>query len=233
MRRPLTEKRADGYNKPKAGDKMNWLDKIERKMGRHYIPNLMKYLCIIMAGLFILKYLPGLNSAYSLLRFDRARILQGEVWRVITFIFLPPDYSLIGVILSLYFYYFLGTALESRWGSARFNLYYLLGVIGNIVSGFILGYATNTYLNTSLLLAFAIYYPDFQFLLFFFLPIKVKWIGWLAAAGLIYELIVGTWPMRAALLFSLLPVAVFFGKQGWLQLKMDIRKLQFRMKMRK
>ena len=212
---------------------MNWLDKIERKMGRHYIPNLMKYLCIIMAGMFVLEYLPGLRSAFSLLYFDRARILRGEIWRVITFVFLPPNYSLIGVILSLYFYYFLGTALESRWGSARFNLYYLLGVVGNIVSGFILGFATNAYLNTSLLLAFAIYYPEMEFLLFFFLPVKAKWFGYLAAAGLIYGFIVGTWPARLALVFSLLPVAVFFGKQGWLQLKMDVRKLQYRWKTRR
>lgn len=204
---------------------MNWLDKMERAMGRFYIRDLMKYLCIAMLGVFILEYLPLPNSAWMMLYFDRDLILQGQIWRVITFIFLPPTGSLLWILFSLYFYYFLGTSLERHWGSARFNLYYLIGIVGNIISGFLTGTATNTYLNTSLLLAFAVLYPEMQFTLFFFLPVKVKWIGWAWGAYLVYQLIVMPWTYKAALIFSFLPFVLFFGKQAYLQAKMDIRRL--------
>ena len=69
---------------------MKWLNAIERKIGRHYIPNLMKYLVLAMAGVFILEYLPLPRSAYQFLMFDRAAVLRGEIWRVITFISCPP-----------------------------------------------------------------------------------------------------------------------------------------------
>lgn len=205
---------------------MGLIDKLERKMGRHYIPQLMKYLCVAMLGVFILDYLPMLSSASAFLYFNRARILRGEIWRVITFVFLPPDSSILWILFSLYFYYFLGTTLENRWGSARFNIYYALGVLGNILAGFISGYATNEYLNLSLFLAFATYYPYFEFTLFFVLPVKVRWIGLLDAALLIYQFLIGSWAMRLSLVLSLLPYFLFFGKQAYLQLKMDVRRLK-------
>ena len=203
----------------------NWLNQLERRIGRHYIPNLMKYLVFAMAGVFILEYLPLKQSVWMLLYFDRDLILHGEIWRLITFIFLPPTGSLIFIFISLYFYYFLGTSLENHWGGARFNIYYGIGILGNILGGFLTGVATNSYLNTSLLLAFAVLYPEMEFTLFFILPVKVKWIGWAWGAYLIYQLIVDPWPYKAALVLSFLPFLLFFGKQAWLQLRMDFRRL--------
>ena len=81
---------------------MEWLNKIERKMGRHYIPDLMKYICLAMLGVFILDYLPLNQSASALLAFNRARIFQGEIWRIITFIFLPPESSIIWILKELW-----------------------------------------------------------------------------------------------------------------------------------
>lgn len=205
---------------------MNWLNKLERKIGRHYIPDLMKYLCFAMLGVFILECLPLARSAWYLLYFNRDLILRGEIWRLITFIFLPPNSSIIWILFSLYFYYFLGTALEHQWGSARFNIYYAIGILGNIVSGFIMGVATNEYLNLSLLLAIAVLYPDYEIMLFFFLPVKMRWIGWAWGAYLIYQLVVMPLPYKLSLVFSLLPFVLFFGKQAWLQLRMDVRRIQ-------
>lgn len=205
---------------------MNLLDQLERRMGKCYISNLMKYLCIGMLGVFILDYLPLPRSAYQLLYFNRALILRGQVWRLVTFIFLPPTGSIIWILFSLYFYYFLGSSLESQWGSRRFNLYYLMGILGNIAAGFIVGYATNEYLNLSLLLAFAVLYPEMEFRVFFILPVKVKWIGLLDGAYLIYLLLVYPLPYKVGIVFSMLPFLLFFGKSAWLQLRMDARRLQ-------
>ncbi|MBQ4075681.1 MAG: rhomboid family intramembrane serine protease [Clostridia bacterium] len=205
---------------------MKWLNAIERKIGRHYIPNLMKYLVLAMAGVFILEYLPLPRSAYQFLMFDRAAVLRGEIWRVITFIFLPPNASLFWIIFSLYFYYFLGSSLESQWGSARFNIYYLFGIIGNVIAGFITGYATNEYLNLSLLLGFAALFPNMEFMLFFFLPVKVKWIGLVDGLFLIYQLIMVPWPNKIALVASMLPFILFFGRDAWLMIRMEYRRIR-------
>ncbi len=204
---------------------MNWLNKLERRLGRHYIPNLMKWLCLAMLGVFVLEYLPLQRSAWYLLYFDRDLILQGQVWRLITFIFLPPTGSILFILLSLYFYYFLGTSLENQWGSARFNIYYAIGVLGNILAGFLTGAATNSFLNTSLLLAFALLYPDMEILLFFFLPVKMRWIGGAWGLYLLYQLIVVPWVYKLSIVLSFLPLVLFFGKQAWLQVRMDGRRL--------
>ena len=205
---------------------MKWLYAIERKMGRHYISDLMKYLVIAMAGVFILEFMPLPRSAFQVLRFDRAAILQGQIWRIFTFILLPPTGSIFWIVISLYFYYFLGSTLEHQWGSARFNLYYLIGVIGNIISGMITGYATNEFLNLSLLLAFAALYPDTEFMLFFFLPVKAKWIGLIDGLFLIYQLIILPWQYKLTIVISMLPFLLFFGGQAWLLLRMEYRRLR-------
>lgn len=202
---------------------MKWLNAIERKMGRRYIPDFMKYLCIAMAGVFILEYLPLSKSAYDLLMFKRTAILQGEIWRVITFIFLPPTASPLWIVISLYFYYFIGVSLEEKWGGARFNLYYLFGVITNIIAGFITGFATSKYLNLSLLLAYAVIFPNDVIHLFFILPVQMKWLGVAYGVLMTIQLITVPWVEKASLLLSLLPVLLFFGDQLWYQLRMTFR----------
>ncbi len=86
------------------------------------------------------------------------------------------------IAFSLYFYYLIGTALEREWGSFWFDVYYFCGAIGTVIAGFITGSATNYYLNMSLFFAFAALYPNFQVLLFFFIPIKIKWLAYVDAA---------------------------------------------------
>ncbi|MBQ8136214.1 MAG: rhomboid family intramembrane serine protease, partial [Clostridia bacterium] len=170
---------------------MRLIDQLERKLGRFYIRGLMKYICFGMAGIYVLDlffYTSGI-SASAFLAFDRDLILRGQVWRLVSFILIPPSSSPIFILLSLYFYYFLGTTLENQWGSRRFNLYYLIGIIGADIGGMVLGYNTNEYLNLSLFLTFACLYPDQEILLFFILPVKVRYIGYVDAAFLIYRLL--------------------------------------------
>ena len=207
---------------------MRLIDQLERKLGRFYIRGLMKYICFGMAGIYVLDlffYTSGI-SASAFLAFDRDLILRGQVWRLVSFILIPPSSSPIFILLSLYFYYFLGTTLENQWGSRRFNLYYLIGIIGADIGGMVLGYNTNEYLNLSLFLTFACLYPDQEILLFFILPVKVRYIGYVDAAFLIYRLLIGTWPMRLCLVASLLPFILFFGKDAYLMARYDIRRFK-------
>ncbi len=132
------------------------------------------------------------------------------------------------IFFTLYFYYLIGTALENRWGSRRFNLYYLIGILGADLGGMLTGYGTSHYLNLSLFLAFACLYPDFEILLFFVLPVKIKYIAYLDAAYLAYRLFFLSWAGRGSVLLSFLPFFLFFGEDLFFRAKRLTWKLKNR-----
>lgn len=188
---------------------MNWMDRLNRRF-RFGIPNLMIYITATMLVVYVLGYGLRLNI-YGLISFNRDLILNGQIWRLITFIFQPPSSSPIFVILSLYFYYFIGNTLENVWGSNRFTLYYLFGIVGAVIAGFIAGGTTNTYLNLSLFFAFAQLFPDHQVLLFFVIPIKIKYLAYVNWFFFLVNFLFGGMVTRVAILFSLLNFFLFFG----------------------
>ena len=135
---------------------MRWLDRAERKCGRIAIPNLMMLIVAGMFAVFLCDLLMPQLQVSNWIVFDRDLIFQGQVWRVLSFIFLPTSSSVVWIIFSLYFYYLIGSSLEQQWGAFRFNVYYFIGVIATVIGGFITGSAVNTFLNLSLFFAFAV-----------------------------------------------------------------------------
>ena len=165
---------------------MRFLDRIERHFRWIAIPNLIMY---IVAGRALAYVLAMANPAYpAYLIMDPEAVRRGEVWRLVTYLFTPPGGGLFFALIELYFTYLIGRALEAIWGAFHFTLYYLVGAIAiALVSLFITNsYATPSYLNLSLFLAFATLFPDFSVLLFFILPIKVKYLGLIAAGYLTF-----------------------------------------------
>ena len=136
--------------------------------------------------------------------------MHGQIWRLVTFIFISPNSRILFILFSLYFYWLIGNALENQWGAFRFNLYYLFGMVGTVIAGMITGYATNSYLNLSLFLAFALMYPDYQVMVFFILPVKMKYLALLDVIGLAVMCIMDSWPGRIALFVALGNVILFF-----------------------
>ncbi len=198
-------------------------------MGRFYISGLMMIIVFGMAGVFLLDlFFSRSVTASDLLSFNKALILQGQVWRLVTFVFIPEGTSPIFIFFTLYFYYLIGTALENRWGSRRFNLYYLIGILGADLGGMLTGYGTSHYLNLSLFLAFACLYPDFEILLFFVLPVKIKYIAYLDIAYLAYRLFFLSWAGRGSVLLSFLPFFLFFGEDLFFRAKRLTWKLKNR-----
>ena len=187
-----------------------FLDRISYKFRRICIPNLMLYIVIAMAGVFVVELFVPTMPLRWYLYFDRDLIFAGEWWRVITWIFIPTNTSIVWIIFSLYFYYLIGSGLEQRWGSFKFNLYYLIGIIATIIGGFIIGATDNTYLNLSLFFAFAVLYPDFQVMLFFFIPIKIKWLALVDLVFFIISLIIMPLYYKVAIIASLLNFILFF-----------------------
>lgn len=146
--------------------------------------------------------------------------MRGQIWRLFTFIFVPPASSVLTLALALYFYYFIGSTLERVWGTFRFNVYYLCGLLGCMAAGLITGYGSNDYLNLSLFLAFAYLFPNHEVLLFFIIPIKMKYLAYLDWALFAISLIFGSWASRAAVIASLINFFLFFGPDIWYQIKM-------------
>ena len=168
---------------------MNLLNKLERKFGRCYISNLMLYIVIGTGIVYAFWFLAPDIPLLSFLSFDRGAIMRGQIWRVLSFIFIPESGSPISMVFWLYLYWLIGSSLEDYWGGFRFNVYYFCGALFAVIGGFITGYATVHYLNLTLFLAIAVINPNMQLLLFFFLPVKMKWLAWIDAAFLIYNFI--------------------------------------------
>ena len=162
---------------------MDWFQKLERKYSKYAIQNLMMYIIVLYAVGFVFEvFAPGVYSTY--LSLDFAYIFKGQIWRLVTFIIQPPSTSIIFVFFSLYFYYLIGTVLENIWGSFKFNVYFFSGVILNIIAALIIylifGISFNMsthYINLALFMAFAMEQPDMEVLLFFVIPIKIKWMA--------------------------------------------------------
>ena len=184
------------------------IDRFCAKHPRFGISNLMLYIVIGQVAVFILDlFLRGMLSSYWL-PFSRDLILHGQVWRLVTFIFLPSDSgNPFFLLLGCYFYYWIGTMLEREWGTARFTLFYLSGVVLSVLSGMILGITDIYYINLSIFLVIATLYGEMQVLLFFVIPIKMKWMALIDVAlilvAVIQNLMYGSW------VGALLPLASF------------------------
>lgn len=193
---------------------MTWIDKIEKKLGRFAIRELMKYIVAITGVVYILDRLFPYVFVSDKLALVPSLVLRGEVWRIITYVFIPPSTNIIFILFVLYFYFMIGTSLEHEWGSFKFNMYYFLGMIGTTIAVLITGgEGTSVYLNLSLFLAFAHIYPDYEILLFYILPVKVKYLGWLNWAYIAMAIVTEPLSYKIAAIVSIINFFIFFGKE--------------------
>ena len=202
--------------------------KLERIVEKISVENLI----LIMLGGTGIFYIAGMlyPELIPLLKFDRSLILQGQVWRVFTFIFIYDGGNLLYFLLYAYFYWWIGSSLESYWGKTRFCTYYYLGILLSIASGFIAGWTTVMYLNFSLFFAYAMLDPNHQILLFFILPIKIKWIAWLEAAYFVFLLIVYPLPYKLAIIVAFLNFLIFFYDDFFRRVRLLIMDIKYRMR---
>ena len=201
---------------------MNFLNKLEKKYRKYAIPNLMYYIVMLYgAGLVIQLFAP--MAYWRFLSLDIGALMHGQIWRLVTFIIYPPTMgtfvfdSVFFGIISLFLYYSLGVTLERVWGAFRFNVFFLMGMVGEIlaalVSYFVFHqnlYVTTGFLNFSLFLAFAICFPDVQFYLFMVIPVKAKWMAIAESAVYVYSFLVGSASTRCEIVLSLANVILFF-----------------------
>ena len=201
---------------------MHWINALERRLGHLAIPGLLR----IVVAFNLLTYLliklqpatashPGFAS-YLELRSDL--ILSGQIWRLFTYAFIPPviigsAFEYIFIFMYLNFLWLVGESLEQAWGSFRLNAYYLLGIVGTTLAALLFGalQVTGTYLNLTLLFAFATLFPDYPVLFMFVIPIKVKWVALLSAGYMLISLLAATASEKVAITISLTNYIIFFG----------------------
>lgn len=205
-----------------------WLDRLEKKLGKYCIKNLMLYITTLNGIVFILSFFDTKGEFISKLVLVPSLVMKGEVWRLITFLFIPMDFNPLWILFSLYFYYMIGSSLEHEWGSFRFNLYYLIGVIGTIAGAFLGGAGTSTFLNLSLIFAFAYLFPNYELMLFFFLPVKIKYLAMLYAAGLVLLFSLSPLYGIITVLGSALNFILFFWKDIYYRLRFNRKSYQKR-----
>lgn len=189
---------------------------------RFGIQNLIIYIIIANAAVWIFARMDTTHTLTSLLSFSAEAVFtKGQVWRLITFVFIPQYSSIVALALMLYFYYFVGKTLEKQWGAGKFTIYYLCGMVVNILYGTLMWLLTGnevamtgSYINLSLFFAFATLFPDMIVLLFFIIPIKIKWLAYVSAAFFVFEMIITPFPANLLPLVALLNYFLFCG--GWL-----------------
>ncbi len=183
---------------------MNFLNKLERKIGKYAIPNLSKYLIFGYILGYLIQFInPNLLNVISL---NPYLILHGQVWRLVTWIIIPPSgFSILWTVVMLYFYYSVGNDLERTWGTFYYNVYLFMGMLFTAIGSFLVmglsyvpsleineamkyfgeasyfnivsSYFSTYYVNMSIFLGFAMTFPEVRVLLMFVIPIKVKWLG--------------------------------------------------------
>ena len=195
---------------------MNLRKKFERFCYRNRnkgIPNLMLYLVLGTAAVYLFTMATQNPLLYSILCFDRQRILQGEIWRLFTYPLLTYRTNVLLQLMYLMCYYSLGRAMENVWGTMKFNLFYLCGVVMMDIYCMIFGGRADVYyLNLSLFLAYATMYPNTHFLLFFVIPVKAWIFALLDLALVLMGLLTESFPNNLFSVISLANYFLFFGK---------------------
>ncbi len=190
-------------------------------MGFLAIPGLIRIVVAFTALVYVLTFIAP--EFLAVLQLEPAKILKGEVWRLVTYIFLPNAparpgalLSPLWVVIALWFLWFIGEGLERAWGAFRLTLYFLVGMLGTTVAAFLFGAEfSNSMLASTLFFAFAWFYPDEVIYVFFILPMRIKWLAWILAAFLAAGFVVESNAYRMALLAALANFFIFFGPGLW------------------
>ncbi|MCI9022596.1 MAG: hypothetical protein HFH32_18125 [Eubacterium sp.] len=207
---------------------MNFMNKLERKFSKYAVSNLTMYLIFGYAAGYVISMLaPGMLGYLTL---DVYQVLHGQVWRLVTWVLIPPStQNIIFYMIMMLFYYQLGSNLERTWGVFRYNVYIFGGmlytILGAVITwlvmsavygdartmGMFAGLQVSTYyICMSIFLAFAVCYPNMQILLYFIIPIKMKWLAYVYALLMVIDLIQSPWPRRIVMVMSLLNFLIFF-----------------------
>ena len=196
-------------------DPMTYIERFCRKHPNFGIPRLMMYVSIANVAFWLLGLVNPVLINY--LSFDPYLVLHGQVWRIISFAMIPPSDGMLAII-AIYFYYWIGSTLEQYWGTPQFNIYFFTGILLTLLYGFLIYFITGiriqltaTYVYLSMFFSFAALFPDMQVLLFFIIPVKMKWLALIDAAFFVYGVLTTPFPLNLLPIVAVLNFFLFCG----------------------
>lgn len=183
---------------------------------RFGIPRLMLYIVIGNVLVWLFGMMDTTGTLYDLLYFDPAMFCKGQVWRIVTFMLVPEAANPLVLLIAMYFYYFIGTSLEREWGTGKFTIYYFSGMLLTVLYSLVFYWITKnrilvsaSYVNLSMFLAFATLWPEQKVLLFYIIPVKMKYLAWLDAALFAYSVV--QYIIIGRIGFALVPIVAMAG----------------------
>ena len=206
------------------------LNKLERKFGRYALPNVTVILIMSQVALYVISFpQPQILQAMLLIP---GLVWEGQVWRLITFLMVPPVSHPIFAFFFWYLFYLMGTSLDNYWGTFQYNVYLLVGYLATVAVSFLVpgSPSSNAFLQGSVFLAFAFLNPDFLLYIFFILPVKIKWLALLSWIGYFWTLVFGSWLSRLLVLASIMNYLLFFGSEIRDRIKTGRRHMTFQAK---
>lgn len=196
-------------------DPRRLIEKFSYKHPNLGVPNLMKYVAIANIVFWLIGIINPVLANY--LVFSPAHILRGQIWRLISFAFIPPGSGIL-TFIAVYFYYWIGSTLERYWGTPQFNIYYFSGLLLTVLYGFIIYFITDInigvtaeFVYLSMFFSFAAMFPDMQVLLFFVIPIKMKWLALVDAAFFVLSVVNNPFPINLLPIVAILNFFIFCG----------------------
>ena len=193
------------------------MDTLERRLGFIAVPGLLRYVAALTALVFILYKIDPRYLALIDLNMDAVQ--HGQVWRLISYIFIPQLGSLIpapdwiNAAFAVLFLIWVGDRLEQAWGAFRVSLFFYIGMLGTTVAAALFGAQfSNTMLYSSIFFAFARFYPEVVIFFAYVLPLKVKWIAWIYGALLLWQFLFGAMAFRSAVVVAFANYLLFFGR---------------------
>ena len=227
---------------------MKLLARLEARFGRFAIPNLT---LVLIAGQVLIKIIDlhnksqGGEGVIGRIAFIPPQVLEGEIWRIVTFLFMPPKAHFVLALIFWMVFYLMGSALEHQWGKFRYNVFIFIGAVASMAALFLVPdaafldpekpagnfLASNFFLYNSVFLAFAFLFPDFVFYLFFILPIRVKWLALIDWLYLGVAVLTSDWSNRVLIIASVANFFLFFGNELWQRLHDKKRRVAFESRM--
>ena len=196
-------------------DPMIYIDRFCRRHPNFGIPRLMLYVSIANVVFWLLGAVNPVLLSY--LRFDPYLVLHGQIWRIVTFALYPPSTGMLAFV-AFYFYYWIGSTLEQYWGTPKFNVYFFSGILLTLLYGFLIYFITGIrmqlnaeYVYLSMFFSFAAMFPDMQVLLFFVIPVKMKWLALVDAAFFLMGVLGSSFPVNLLPIVAVLTFFVFCG----------------------
>jgi hypothetical protein len=204
-----------------------WVDRLERRLSFLEVPNLAAFMAGMNALCAVFTLVKPEFPAQLIL--DPFLLVHGQIWRALTFVLVPPELPLLWLFFWLLLFFFYLNSLEKLWGSFKFTLYVILGALATAAAAALTGFPLGSgAFVTSLFLAFARLNPNMEILLFFFFPVKMKWLAAVTWAMIAWTIVFGGYGDRLALISGLFNYVLYFGADHFFELKQMWRRSRYR-----